>query len=255
MKKSIIALATAVACLFAFSACSPEDEAQLLNAVNNSGIAESLGSIYLVPSDLQNGTQYVDHFAGITAGDTLWFNSAMCDTTFTYDAYNVYPGVLFVGGNIQTSPNIKVNFPMLGINLRDTDHQDYPVSAATGDFSFVFDINENNWEYYLTHNDIQYGNMMVIALDTFSYYICYGGNIHIDAFSPNGQIVSGRIENVTAFYVTKNQLIALAALDEGLRNYLYVLLPHATFNGEIQCRRTTWVQEVAAELERNRTNE
>ena len=107
MKKSIIALATAVACLFAFSACSPEDEAQLLNAVNNSGIAESLGSIYLVPSDLQNGTQYVDHFAGITAGDTLWFNSAMCDTTFTYDAYNVYPGVLFVGGNIQTSPNIK----------------------------------------------------------------------------------------------------------------------------------------------------
>lgn len=248
MKKSIIAIATAVACMFAFSACTPEDEAQLQQLANNALDNEALGSIYLVPSNLQPGSWANQNHPSVVAGDTMWFNSSMCDTTFTYDGVNINPGVLFLGGNIQTNP-VHVNFPLLGINLRDDAHTDYPISSVTGDFSFVSSINENNWRYYLTHNDIQFGNLMLIAVSENDYYICYDGNIHVDTFSAVGTIISGRIENVQAFYVTKQQLQALLLLDDNMRDYLYALLPHVTFNGAIQSRRTVWVREVVNELE------
>lgn len=251
MKKSIFAIAAAVACMFTFSACQPEDQDQLLQLAHQALENESLGSIYLVPSYLQNGTFYQQNHQSVVAGDTMRFNSAMCDTNFTYEGTNVYPGVLFIGGNIKLKENndVEINFPLLGINLRDDLHQDYPISNVTGDFTFVNHINEYNWKYYLTHNDIEFGNMMIIAVTEDDYYICYDGNVHINEFSAMGTIVSGAIQNVKAFYVTKDQLAILVNLPSQQRDYLYTLLPHVTFNGEIASRRTVWVGNVVDELE------
>ena len=256
MKKSIFALATAVACMFAFSACTPEEEAQLLNAVNNSGIADAMGTIYIVPTSVLPGSWAQPNHSSVRVGDTIKFSSAMCDiTTFAYEGQNVDPGVLFVAGNIQTTDsNVNINFPLMGINLRDSTHtvanqSYYSVSTATGNLSFVFDLDLNNWEYYLTHNDIQIGNMMIIAFSEEDYYVCYDGKIYIDDFAANGQMVYGTLSQVKAFYVKKSQLASLALVQSGL---LYNLLPHFTFDGKIACHRSPWVSNVAAELEAQR---
>lgn len=249
MKKSIFAIAAAAACMFTFSACEPEDQNQILQIAQDALDTDALGSIYLVPSSLQNGTLYSQNHESVVAGDTLKFNSAMCDTTFTYDGVNVYPGVLFIGGNIQANP-AHVDFPLLGINLRDDQHQDYAISNVTGDFSFVSQLNEYNWKYYLTHNDVGIDNIMIIAVTENDYYICYDGNVHINQFSAMGTIIDGAIQNVKAFYVTKDQLAILINLPEQQRGYLYTLLPHVTFNGEISSRRTIWVKELVEELDK-----
>lgn len=251
MKKSILTIATAVACMFAFNACSPEDEAQIQQLADNALQNEVLGSIALKVTNPQNGlfgSNPENILAYVASGDSMKFNSAMCDTTFTYDGMDVYPGVLFIGGNIQTNP-AKINFPLLGINLRDSIHTDYEISVPTGDFSFISQLNENNWRYYLTNNDISVGNMMVIAVSDTGYYVCFNGNIHVNQFSAVGTIVSGSVEDVKAFYITKTQLGMLLSIPETQRQALTHYLPTVDFNGVISSRRTVWVREIVNELE------
>ncbi len=250
MKKSIFALATAVACMFAFSACTPEEENQLLQLANDALDNEALGCIALKATNPQNGAfganpQYILDY--VTSGDSIKFNSAMCDTTFTYDDTVLYPGVLFLGGNIQTSP-LHINFPLLGINLRDSTHTTYPISIPTGDFSFIDQLNENNWRYYLTNNNISVGHMMVIAVSDTGYYIGYDGTINNIEFTRVGTIINGTVD-IDAFYVTRSQLGQLRNIPVIEREILTYYLPTVHFSGKIASRRTVWVRQAVNELE------
>jgi len=254
MKKSILVIATAVACMLGFSACDG-NEAQLQNQLQQYAGSDLLGHIYLLPSEPQNGAMFQYNHSAVNV-DTMKFKSAMCNASFTYEgemtdsAVVVDAGALFFGSytDIIAEGTVNIQFPMIGINLRDTMPGDYTISVPTGDFSFIEDLNEHNWSYYLTNNDIQYGNMMVVAVSEDDYYICYEGSIHISEFSTVGTIVRGAVQNVKAFYVTKQQLELLLAIPESAREALTHYLPTITFNGEISSRRAN-IEQIVDELE------
>lgn len=254
MKKRILFIATAVACMFAFTACEG-DSNQLQQLQQQFAGADLLGHINLQPSDPQDGAMFAANHPSVLV-DTMKFKSALCNANFTYDGeyvdstVTVDAGALFFGSytDIIAEGTVDIQFPMVGINLRDTMPGDYAISVPTGDFSFIEDLNEHNWSYYLTNNDIQYGNMMVVAVGEDDYYICYQGNIHIDEFSSVGTIVRGSVQNVKAFYVTRQQLQLLLAIPDAGRQALTYYLPRITFNGEIASRRAN-IQQIVDELE------
>jgi len=254
MKKKFLVIATAVACMFGFTACD-QDTSALQDAAHQLAGQNMLGHIYLVPSDHQSGTMFMTNHAAVNV-DTMKFKSAVCNARFTYEGnlsdsnVAVNAGALFVGtySDMLAEATGEINFPMVGMNLRDTVPGDYAISDVTGDFSFVSNLNDNNWKYYLTHNDVQYGNIMIVAVSEDDYYVCYEGNIHIAKFDAIGSIVEGAVQNAKAYYVTKAQLQILLALPQTQRDYLYNLLPHVTFNGEISSRRAN-INDVINALE------
>ena len=260
MKKRILLIATAVACMFGFSACSGDDAAAIQNAAQQLADSGVLGHIYLVPSNQNNGL-LGEHNAAIMNSDSLKFKSGLCCVKLNtqgvsgVDVDEVDLGVLCFGSekDVVVNSNNEVQFPLIGFNLRDTTPQlhngDYPISIPTveveGDFSFIEDLNRNNWNYYLTNNNIQVTgvgerpNIMIIAVNEEEYYVCYSGKIHIDAFPAVAGRMNGQVVNVKAFRVTKTGLPFLIGYENRANSILAALLPTVTLNGEISIPRMT----------------
>lgn len=260
MKKRILLIATAVACMFGFSACTEDDAAAIQNAAQQLADSGVLGHIYLVPSN-QNDGIWGQHNSAIMNADSLKFKSGLCCVKLNtegvsgVDVDEVDLGVLSFGSfsDVVVNANNEVQFPLIGFNLRDTMPQnhngDYPISIPTveveGDFSFIEDLNENNWNYYLTHNNIEVTgvgerpNIMIIAVNENEYYVCYSGKIHIDSFPAVAGRLNGQVVNVKAFRVTKEAIPLLINYDNRANSILAALLPTVTLNGEISIPRMT----------------
>jgi len=260
MKKRILLIATAVACMFGFSACTEDDAASIRDAAQQLADSGVLGHVNLAPSNQNNGIMGMQN-AAIMYNDSLKFKSGLCCVKIDpqgvsgIDEGEVDLGVLSFGSfsDVLIDENNQVQFPLVGFNLRDTTpathNGDYPIAIPTvnveGDFSFIEDLNENNWNYYLTHNDIQVSgvgerpNIMIIAVNENEYYVCYSGKIHVDEFPAVGQRMIGQVVNVKAFRVTKEAIPLLLNYDQRSTSILTALLPTVTLNGEISIPRMT----------------
>lgn len=251
MKKRLLLVATAVALLFGFSAC----EGESIDLTQLSG-KDLLGHIHLKPSSPQRGSWGMQNSDIMRNGDSLLFKSALCCVKLETEGVEGVEGDIDVGASffgsfsdVLVNANNEIQFPLIGINLRDTLPQnhngDYPINIpmVTGDFSFIEDLNTNNWNYYLINNDIEVQgerpNIMIIAVDTVEFYVCFEGNIHLDEFSAVGQRVKGQVKDVKAFHITKDQIQLLLAMDESVRNNinLRTYLPTVTLNGNISSMR------------------
>lgn len=250
MKKSILFIAAAVACMMGFSACEGEgvDISQLSGT-------DLFGHIYLTPSNQNNGYGGYQN-ATIMSNDSVKFNSGLCCVKLNTTGVGVGTdegdlGTLFFGSekDVLVNSNNEIQFPLIGINLRDTTPElhngNYAIRIpmVEGDFSFIDSLNENNWNYYLTNTNIQIAgepaNIMVIALSEDEFYVCYDGNIHIDEWAAVGNRIQGQVQNVKAFRVTREILPALVALPERATTLLSAYLPTVTFNGVISSARMT----------------
>ncbi len=258
MKKRILLIATAVACMFGFSACTEDDAAAIQNAAQQLADSGVLGHVYLVPSQKNDGLMG-EHNAAMMNADTLKFKSGVCCVKLSTDGIggvdSVDLGVLSFGSysDVLIDENNQVQFPLIGFNLCDTTPEEHngdydlgiPSIDIRGDFSFIDELNENNWNYYLTHNNIsitgvgQRPNIMIIAVNENEYYVCYSGKIHIDAFPAVASRLNGQVQNVKAFRVTKAGLPLLVNYSDRATSILSALLPTVTLNGEISIPRMT----------------
>ena len=250
MKKSILLIAAAVVCMMGFSACEGEsvDISQLSGT-------DMLGHIYLTPSNQNDGFGGY-HNAAIMSNDSVKFNSGLCCVKLNTTGVGVGVdeldlGTLFFGSerDVLVISNNEIQFPLIGINLRDTTPQEHNgnyaihIPMVEGDFSFIDSLNENNWNYYLTNTNIRISgepaNIMVIAVSEDEFYVCYDGNIHIDEWATEGNRIQGQVQNVKAFRVTRESLPALLALPERATTLLSAYLPTVTLNGVISSPRMT----------------
>lgn len=251
MKKRILFIATAVACMIGFSACQGDDLADLSQLADQLADTDLLGHIHLKASAQQNGTGGLQNHEMMTTNDSILFKSGVCCAKVTVSdssqsaTHDV--GAMFFGStsSVLVNENHEIQFPLIGINLRDSLPGDYTINIpmTQGDFNFIDDLNENNWRYYLTHNDIQIqgvdqANMMVIAPTDSTYYICYQGTIHISEFPVVGQRVKGSV-NVQAFYITNRQVELLSQMPSAARANINLpdYLPTVTLNGVFESPR------------------
>lgn len=247
MKKSILFIATAVACMLGFSACEGEsvDLAQQLSGT------DLFGHIYLTPSQQNNGAGGYQN-AAIMNRDSVKFNSGLCCVKLNTTGVGVGMdsldlGTLFFGSerDVIVNSNKEIQFPLIGINLRDSVPGDYNlrIPEVNGDFTFLDSLSENNWNHYLTHTNItingEDANIMVIAVNEDEFYVCYAGNIHIDQWAAVGGRVQGQVQNAQAIRITKDILSNLPLLGGRSIQYLTQYLPTVTLNGVISSARMT----------------
>jgi len=239
MKKSIFAIATAVAAMFGLAACDGENPFGNINGGN-----DLLGHITLVTSNPQNGEQPYGE------GDTLNFASAMCNINVTVeDSIAVDFGSLFVGteANLLQGENANITYPMIGLNLRDTAETTYEVNCPVDQVSFFKTIDSTNWRSLLTENQPDLGNIVVLAASEHALYIGYAGTITITRFANMGSLVKGSFNNVKAAYVTEADIEALAIEDIETID-IEARFPHITLNGEISSRRAD-IQAIIEQLD------
>lgn len=248
MKKRLLLVATAVALLFGFSAC----EGESIDLTQLSG-KDLLGHIHLKASDQNNHINVLQNDPIMSPDvDSMRFKSALCCVKIDTNGLGGIEKVIDAGASffgsyseVMVDANNNIQWPLIGINLSDTVPGDYQIEIpmVEGDISFIENLNQNNWKYYLLNNDIEiqggHPNMMIIAVDTNKYYVCYEGKIRLDEFSAVGQRVKGRVQNVKAFYITNDQVRAIIRMSEADRNSLQLdrYLPTVTLNGEISSMR------------------
>lgn len=233
MKKTFFLMAAAVACLFGMTSCEGED----INLSQFTG-QDVLGHITLTATNVQQGQP-------LTEGQTIELKSAMCnvkfDTVYEGEDVNVDAGALFVGtaSDIIANGNTSINFPLCGINLRDTVAKNYVVSCPIDNFDAFEYAKQENWNALLISNSVHLTNVIVLAMDEENYFLGYDGSINITEFSAVGGLVKGQINNMRAFYITKAQMEALWAMTEEERGaYTPVnYFQSVTLNGEISSRR------------------
>lgn len=230
MKKPFLFMAAAVACLFGLTACDGEE----IDLGQFTG-QDLLGHITLYASNVQGEQPYAN-------GDTIALKSAMCNATVEIvDGVTVNAGSVFVAtaSDIVANGNTNINYPLCGINLRDTVAMNYVISCPVDDFSALEYARQQNWTGLLLSGTVQLGNVLVLAADEENYYLGYEGSIDITEFSNVGSLVKGTVNNVKAFYVTKAQMQALDAMSAEERAALTPVnyFPTVTLNGEISSRR------------------
>ena len=246
MKKTFTTILMAMACMAVFTACD-EDITDLFTD------DDVLGNITLTTSNA-NGPQ-------LYANDTtLQFKSALCNVNmrnvsvsvnvdeldFEYDTsnINVNAGAIFVGvtGNNITSNTSNIDWPVCGINLRDTLPGSYFVCVPVTTFEFLNYIDTTSINSMITaglqYKDLPF-NLFAVAAGREAYYIGYRGFINVTAFGGNGTMVEGTINNLKAYYITLDQIRALLALTPEERSQITLAetLSSVTFNGSFSSLR------------------
>ena len=241
MKKTLLFMAAAMVCMFGMTSC--DGETIDLNQFSGQDI---LGHITLVVSEAQEGQPLAE-------GDTVALKSAMCDATFEIvDGITVNAGSVFVGtaSDIVANGNTNINYPLCGINLRDTLAGTHAVSCPVTDFSAFEYARTGNWAALILGAGMNLGNVVVLAMDEDNYFLGYQGSIEITEFSSVGSLVKGQINNLKAFYITKTQMEALWAMSEEERSAITPInyFQSVTLNGEISSRRAN-MEDVLNSLE------
>lgn len=231
MKKTFLAIATAVACMIGFTAC--DDPAALERLVEQTDLA---GHMTLTTSNA-NGVQ------AYASGDTLSFKSAIAnvkfDTIYLDDHITITDidaGTLIVGtrDNLITADSADLQPPYLGINLRDTTTGTYQIACPIDNIEFFRYLSTQSVALLIcsgiTFED-NIGNLFAIACDEEHYYIGTSGTITVTDFGAAGGQVKASV-NVNAIYVTDSQIEAIANGQMEATN-----LPTITFSGEVSSRR------------------
>lgn len=244
MKKSLLALATAMVCLLGFTACD-DDPAALEELIEQNDL---IGHITLTTSNATAGTQSSVQAYG--NGNTVTFKSAVSNVRFDtiYAADNitisdVTVGTLMVGtkDNAVTHGEEELEPPFIGIHLRDTNTGHHTVSCPVDRIEFFQYLYESNVaSLMLSGVNVGglVGNLFAIVCPNDSYYIGYEGDINITEFGLDGGLVKGSI-SVKAIYITAAELEQVANNQEyqqGIQN-LATHFPNITFSGELSGRR------------------
>ncbi len=239
MKKRLTVVATAVACLFGFSAC--DDPLSIFDGT------DILGHITLYTSNPSNGEQ------AYNGGDTLNFASAMCNVNVDSvyisageysGSYDVHVGTVMVGttDNLITNDVANITYPLCGLNVRDTVTGTFPIVCPVTDFGFFEYLDTTDYNSLITTGlsiGNAMGNLFVVAVAEDAYYLGYNGTVTISSYGKEGALVQGTLNNVDAIYVTADQISTIAHMSEAERATidLATYFPHLTFNGEISSRR------------------
>lgn len=259
MKKSIFAIFMAAVCMVALTSCEDTDITDIINS------DADLGSITLTTSNA-TGTQLYGN------DSTLTFKSALCNVNmrnvninvnidsldFEYDTtlLNLNAGAIFVGvtGTNVTEHTSTIDWPVCGINLRDTVPGNYFVCVPVANFSFLDYIDTTSINRMIT-TGLNFGdlpfNLFAVAAGRDAYYIGYRGFINVSTFGGNGTMVQGTISNMKAYYITLDQIRELLALTPAERaaTRLDETLSSITFNGSFSSLRANMTSVI------NRLNE
>lgn len=256
MKKRFLALLTAVACLTALTSCD-EDLTDIF------GSDDALGHITLTTSNAMGEQSYSNDM-------TIEFKSAICNVNnrtievdidtlgvdFDTTLLNVNAGSIFVGvsGVDVTTNTANINWPICGINLRDTLTGNYVIDLPVDNFDFLEYIDTTSINSMITSGLNFRGrpcNLFAVAASRDEYYIGYSGSVNITAFEGAGTLVEGTLNNVRAVYITREQIEALLAMTPEERDAvsLSTTLPRITFNGTLSSLRANMTSVI------NRVNE
>ena len=258
MKKSLYTILMAVACMMVFTSCDED----LTDVFVNDDV---LGSITLTTSNA-NGPQIYGN------DSTLTFKSALCNVNmrnvsinvnvdtldFEYDTtlVNLNAGAIFVGvtGVNITENTSNIDWPVCGLNLRDTVPGNYFVCVPVTTFSFLDYIDTTSINKMIT-TGLNFGdlpfNLFAVAAGREAYYIGYRGFVNVTAFGGNGTMVQGTITNMKAYYITLDQIRELLVLTpaERANTRLDETLSSSTFNGNFSSLRANMTSVI------NRINE
>lgn len=235
MKKRFLAIATALACAFGFSACEGDDWKDLIEQT------DLAGHVTLYVSNAQEGQMYQD-------GDSIRFKSAVSNVRFDtviidslHRGYNITAGTLLVGtrDNAITHADEELQPPFLGINLRDTNTGVHRINCPIDKIDFFRYLYETNVESIILSGvnlGTMVGNLFAVAYDSTSYYIGYSGSINITEFGAQNSLVVGTV-NVNCIYITNTQLEELVNDEQYYDMDLSDHFPTVTFTGEISSRR------------------
>lgn len=245
MKKTFFTLVIAVACALEMSSCN-EDISDIL------GDTDALGHITFTASNLV-GDQLVVN------GQEFDFKSSLCNVSidsihlaFHYGDHsadtvindlNIGSILLGVYGDQITENTSNIEFPMVGINLRDT---------VPGEYIFHFDISDWDFVNYLDTTSFytmvrtgwamtpDLGNLFAMAESISAIYVAYDGAINITTFGSEGNRIKGSIDNVKCLYITRAKLVELKNMTAEERDAVVLedYFSKVTFNGEISSRRT-----------------
>lgn len=254
MKKTLLTILAAALCMPMFTSCDISD-------IMESG---ALGTITLTTSQAANGDQlYADD-------STITFKSGLCNINHRdihidvdtlgvdYDTtlLNVNAGTIILGVNgvnvMENTANI--DWPLFGLNLRDTAVGTYHFFLPVQTFAFLNFLDTTSINSLvatgLTFQSLPF-NLFAVASTRDEYYIGYSGSVTVTSFGSEGNMVEGTFNNVKAYYVTTDKLremIALGAAEWNTRT-LASELPTITFNGTFTSRRANMTSVI------NRVNE
>lgn len=254
MKKTLFIIVAAALCMPMFTSCDISD-------IMDSG---ALGTITLTTSQAGNGDQiYADD-------STITFKSGLCNINHRdihidvdtlgvdYDTtlLNVNAGTIILGVNgvnvMENTANI--DWPLFGMNLRDTVVGTYNFFLPVQTFAFLNYIDTTSINSLvatgLTFQSFPF-NLFAVAADKDHYYIGYSGSVSVTTFGSEGSMIEGTFNNVKAYYVTTTKLremINLGASEWNTRT-LAQELPTITFNGSFTSRRANMTSAI------NRLNE
>ena len=254
MKKTLFIIVAAVLCMPMFTSCDLSD-------IIDSG---ALGTITLTTSQTANGDQlYADD-------STITFKSGLCninnrdihididtlDVDYDTTLMNFSAGTIILGVNgvdvMENTANI--DWPLFGMNLRDTTVGTYYFFLPVQTFDFLNFIDTTSINSLvatgLTFQRFPF-NLFAVAADKDHFYIGYSGSVNVTTFGSEGSMVEGTFNNVKAYYVTTDKLremIALGAAEWNNRT-LASELPTITFNGSFNSRRVNMTSAI------NRLNE
>lgn len=256
MKKTFTAILMAAACLATLTSCDED----LSDIFDNDDV---LGSITLTTSNAA-GTQIYGNDSTITFKSSIGnVNLRQLDididtmgVDFDTTLLNINAGTIFVGVNGAniTSNTANINWPVCGINLRDTVAGTYRISVPVDNFDFLEYIDTTSINSMITTGLNFQGrpsNLFAVAAGREAYYIGFAGSINVTSFPGVGNNVEGTINNVRAFYITLDhirQLLAMSAEERAGIN-LATTLPSITFNGTFASLRANMTSVI------NRVNE
>ena len=253
MKKTLFTLVMAALCMPMFTSCDISD-------ILDSG---ALGTITLTTSQANGDQLYAND-------STITFKSGLCNINnrnitidvdtlgVDYDTtlLNVNAGTIILGVNgvnvMENTANI--DWPLFGLNLRDTVVGNYLIRVPVDDFAFLAFLDTTSINSLvasgLTFQSFPF-NLFAVAVDKDHYYIGYDGSVSVTTFGSEGSMVEGTFNNVKAYYLTSDKIRELMALSpaEQAQTTLANELPSITFNGTFTSRRVNMTSAI------NRVNE
>lgn len=256
MKKTVLTLIVAALCLPMFTSCD-EDLSSILSS-------DALGTITLTTSQAANGEQLYGNDSTIT------FKSGLCNVNHRdihididtlgvdYDTtlLNVNAGAIYIGVNgvnvMENTANI--DWPLFGMNLRDTVVGTYLIRVPVNTFSFLEYLDTSSINSLvaegLTFQTLPF-NLFAVAANKDSYYIGYYGSVSVNNFGSYGTMIEGTFNNVKAYYITTDKIREMLALtpEQRAATTLADELPSITFNGTFTSRRANMTSVI------NRVNE
>ena len=189
MKQKILALAMAVATLFAFSACEIDG---LEDLIDTNSI---LGRIDVTTSNGEDGVTLED-------GTTIRFMSSLCNAVVTDSS--LYTMVLATQRDLVDDNTYELSYPLIGMKLFDTVAGVYTINHVMS-YEFLISV---DWKHLLTANDTV-GNMFVMAVSEDGFYFGMNGSIELTEYNGMGTMVKGNINNMQAVYMSRSRMTAL----------------------------------------------